>query len=208
MSERDLGFIHRFEPGEEKLTLLMLHGTGGDENDLLPLARLIQPDANVLSPRGKVLEGGMPRFFRRLALGVFDVPDLKARSVELVRFVSEASETYGFARDSVVAVGYSNGANIAASVLLEEPEVFAGAVLLHAMKPFDPDTLPDLSAKPVFLTGGRNDPMIPAAETVALEKILVSAGADVSMHWSPGGHELTQPEVEAAREWFTTTFVS
>jgi phospholipase/carboxylesterase len=204
----DLSHIHRFEPGTEPLTVLALHGTGGDENDLLPLVQLLRPAANVLSPRGKVIEGGMPRFFKRLAMGVFDVDDLKARSLELVRFVDDASSHYGFARDQVVAVGYSNGANIAGSVLLMEPDAFAGAALFHAMKPFDPPTAPELSGTPVFLTGGRLDPMIPADQTSALEELLASAGADVTMHWSPGGHELTHVEVDAAGRWMASTFVS
>ena len=202
----ELSHIHRFEPGTEALTVLALHGTGGDENDLLPLMRLLRPGANVLSPRGKVLEGGMPRFFKRLAMGVFDVEDLKARSLELVRFVDDASSHYGFARDRVVAIGYSNGANIAGSVLLLEPDAFAGAALFHAMKPFDPPTEPNLSGKSVFLTGGRLDAMIPADQTSALEGLLASAGADVTMHWSPGGHELTQAEVDAARRWMAASF--
>lgn len=208
MSEQDLGFIHRYEPGEDDLTLLMLHGTGGDENDLLPVAKVLHPTANVLSPRGKVLEGGMPRFFRRRAMGVFDVEDLKARSLELVSFVDAAAETYGFDRARVVAAGYSNGANIAGSVLLLKPEALAGAALLHAMKPFDVEAPPQLDRKPIFLSGGERDQMIPADQTVALKEMLESAGADVTMHWAPGGHELTQPEVEAAREWFASTFVS
>lgn len=203
MSSPDLGFIHRFEPGNTGMTILALHGTGGDENDLLPLARLLAPDANILSPRGKVLEGGMPRFFRRLAMGVFDVEDLKQRSLELIRFVDDASNSYGFVRDEVMAVGYSNGANIAGSILLLEPEALAGAALLHAMKPFDTDGSESLGGKPVFLSGGRRDPMIPASQTEALEQMLVSAGAQVTMHWSSGGHELTQPEVDAARDWFS-----
>jgi predicted esterase len=207
MSEKDLDFIHRYELGNDDLTLLMLHGTGGDENDLLPVAKMLHPTANVLSPRGKVLEGGMPRFFRRRAMGVFDVEDLKARSLELVRFVDAAAETYGFARDQVVAAGYSNGANIAGSILLLDPGAFTGAALLHAMKPFDVDSPPQLDRKPIFLSGGERDQMIPSDQTVALEEMLVSAGADVTMHWAPGGHELTHPEVEAAREWFASTFV-
>ena len=141
-------------------------------------------------------------------MGVFDIDDLKQRSIELVRFVDEAADTYGFDRGRVVATGYSNGANIAASILLMRPDAFAGAALFHAMKPFDPEVTPDLAGKPLFLSGGQRDPMIPAAETSALEKMLASAGADVTMHWAPGGHELTQPEIEAAREWFTSTFVS
>ncbi|MEA2451893.1 MAG: phospholipase/carboxylesterase [Actinomycetota bacterium] len=181
----ELEFVHRYEPGADDLTILALHGTGGDENDLLPLARMLHPTANVLSPRGQVLEGGMPRFFRRLAMGVFDVEDLKVRSVELVRFVDAAAEAYGFRRDLVVAVGYSNGANIAGSILLLEPKAFAGAALLHAMKPFEVDPLPTLEGTPIFLSGGQRDQMIPADQTVALKEMLGSAGADLTMYLGP-----------------------
>ena len=202
----ELGFIHRFEAGDGPLTILALHGTGGDENDLLPLVRMLYPEANVLSPRGKVLEGGMPRFFRRLSMGVFDVEDLKLRAEELVTFVDASAVAYGFDRQRVIAVGYSNGANIAAGVLFMGA-AFAGAALFHAMKPFDPSSMPDLAGIPVFLSGGRMDPMIPAAQTSELEEGLASAGANVTMFWAPGGHELTHPEVEAAREWFASSFV-
>lgn len=207
MRAPDLGFIHRYEPGGAELTVLALHGTGGDESDLLPLVKMLCPTATVLSPRGKVLEGGMPRFFRRLAMGVFDIEDLKQRSLELIRFVDAAADSYDFDRSMVVAVGYSNGANIAGSVLLMDPGALAGAALFHAMKPFEPAVAPNLSGKPVFLSGGQRDPMIPADQTIALEKLLDSAGAHVTMHWAPGGHELTDLEVEAAREWFASTFV-
>jgi predicted esterase len=207
MSAPELGFIHRYEAGSTNLTILALHGTGGDENDLLPLIRMLHPTANVLSPRGKVLEGGMPRFFRRLAMGVFDVEDLKSRTVELSGFVTDASKSYGFDPSRVVAVGYSNGANIAASMLLMDPEVLTGAALLHAMKPFDLDAPVDLTDKPIFLSGGERDQMIPRDQTHALAELFTSAGADLTMHWSPGGHELTQPEVDQVREWLTTTFV-
>jgi predicted esterase len=204
----DLGFIHRFEPGTDALTVLALHGTGGDENDLLPLVRMLHPTANVLSPRGRVLEGGMPRFFKRLAMGVFDVPDLKERAAELIRFIDAAAGHYGFERKRVVAVGYSNGANIGGAVMLLDPQALAGAALFHAMKPFDPESLPNLTGKPVFLSGGRMDPMIPADQTLALESLYRSAGAEVEMFWSPGGHELTHPEVEAAEGWFATQFAT
>lgn len=204
----DLGFVHRFEPGSEDITILALHGTGGDESDLLPLVKMLHPTASVLSPRGKVMEGGMPRFFRRLAMGVFDVDDLKARSAELIRFVDDASAAYGFARDRVVAVGYSNGANIAGSILLLSPAALAGAALLHAMKPFDVDPLPALEGKPIFLSGGQRDQMIPPDQTAALAQMLESGGADVTVHWSAGGHELTQPEVEEVRRWMGEKFGS
>ena len=193
--------IHLFEPGSDAVTLLLLHGTGGDEHDLLPLGRMLYPDANLLSPRGKVLEAGMPRFFRRLSMGVFDVEDLKARATDLLAFVDDAAPFYGFDRNRVVVVGYSNGANIAAGMLLSVDRPFAGAALLHAMTPFEPDPLPDLSGVHVLLTGGRRDQMIPAASTEHLSQQLTSAGADVSLHWEPGGHELMPAEVDAAKEW-------
>jgi predicted esterase len=203
----DLSHIHRWEPGTDELTVLALHGTGGDENDLLPLVKMLHPTANVLSPRGKVLEGGMPRFFRRLAMGVFDLEDLKARSTELIAFVDDAAREYGFDRNRVVVAGYSNGANIGGAMLFMSPGTFAGAALFHAMKPFDPEHTIDLSGAPVFLSGGRMDPMIPADQTEALGDLLESAGANLTMFWGPGGHELTNPEVEAARDWFATFFV-
>jgi phospholipase/carboxylesterase len=193
-------FQHRFVPGESTLTLLLLHGTGGDENDLLPLGKHLAPDANLLSPRGKVLENGMPRFFRRLAMGVFDVEDLKARTDELERFVRDATTEYGLS-GPIVAVGYSNGANIGASLLLRHPKLLRGAGLLHAMVPYEPEDPIDLSGTSVLMTAGERDPMIPLDQTRALEKILSEAGAEVDLHLEPGGHELTQAEVDAAARW-------
>lgn len=197
----ELDHIHRFEPGSDATTLLLLHGTGGDEHDLVGLGRLLHPTANLLSPRGNVLEAGMPRFFRRLRMGVFDVEDLKARAGDLLGFVDDAARLYGFARDKVVVVGYSNGANIAAGMLLSTDHPFAGAALLHAMTPFEVDSPPDLAGVHVLLTGGRRDQMIPAASTEQLGDVLRSAGADVSVHWEPGGHELTQTEVDVVTGW-------
>ena len=193
-------FVHRFVPGESSLTLLLLHGTGGDENDLLPLGRTIAPKANLLSPRGKVLENGMPRFFRRLAMGVFDVEDLKARTDELADFVNDAVKEYGL-DGPVVAVGYSNGANIGGSLLLRHPKVLRGAALLHAMVPYEAPAGLDLKGTSVLMTAGERDPMIPLDQTRELERILREAGADVNLHLEPGGHELTQPEVDATEVW-------
>src|SRR5216110_3498545 len=150
-------FLHEFVHGNSNGTLLLLHGTGGNERDLIPLGRELDPNAALLSPRGKVLENGMPRFFRRLAEGVFDVEDLKHRTNELADFVAAAAEHYGFAADKVVAVGYSNGANIAASLLLLRPEVLSAAVLFRAMVPLVPDTPPNLSAVRVWIGGGTDD---------------------------------------------------
>src|SRR5215468_4655236 len=144
-------FIHEFIPGNSSRTLLLLHGTGGNERDLLPIGRELDPDASLLSPRGKILENGMPRFFRRLAEGVFDLEDLKYRTNELTDFVTAAAQHYGFASDNLVAVGYSNGANIAASMLLLRPEALPTAILFRAMVPLYPDTLPDLSSVQVWI---------------------------------------------------------
>ena len=199
----DLGFIHRFVPAAEAdrpITLLALHGTGGNEQDLIPLAESLLPGAAILSPRGKVLERGMPRFFRRLAEGVFDIPDLKFRTHELADFIDAARREYRF-NGNIVAVGYSNGANIAASLMLLHPRALAGAVLFRVMAPFVPDFAPDLSGTKALLAGGRHDRIVPQTGTLKLSEILQSAGAAVSLHWHDGGHELGQDDVEAAQRW-------
>lgn len=197
-----LGFTHRWEPraGSDR-TLLLLHGTGGDENDLIPLGDLIDPGANLLSPRGQVLEQGMPRFFRRLAEGVFDMDDLRARTHGLADFVEEAARAYAFPTDGVTAVGFSNGANVAAAMLLLRPGLVRQAILLRAMVPLEPSPLPALAGTRVFLAGGQHDPIIPPANTERLAGILRSAGAEVALRWSPVGHQLTRADVDAARAW-------
>ena len=199
----EAGFVHRFDPAKEPgaPTLLLLHGTGGDENDLLPLGRMLDERAALLSPRGKVLENGMPRFFRRLSMGVFDEEDLVNRTHELASFVEEAASEYGLDPKRLFAVGFSNGANIAASLLLLHPELLAGAVLLRAMTPFELETLPDLSGTPVYLAAGRSDQMIPPESTERLAELLREAGAEVTLDWQPGGHGIGRAEVEAARDW-------
>jgi phospholipase/carboxylesterase len=199
----DLGFIHRFIPATERdnpVTLLVLHGTGGNEEDLIPLGQALLPEAAILSVRGKVLERGMPRFFRRLAEGVFDEEDLKFRTLELAQFIEAAGRAYGFGGD-VIAVGYSNGANIAASLMLMYPPVLAGAVLFRAMVPLVPDATPDLAGKQVLLAAGRQDPIAAQSGTVKLVEMLKSAGAIVSLHWHEGGHELGQDDIAAAQRW-------
>jgi predicted esterase len=197
-------FIHEFVPGKSDRTLLLLHGTGGNERDLIPLGRDIDPTASLLSPRGKVLENGMPRFFRRLAEGVFDLEDLKNRTNELADFVAAAAQHYGFAADKVVAVGYSNGANIAASMLLLRPEILSAAILFRAMVPLVPERQPNLSSARVWIGAGSNDPIIPTSETKRLAELLRSAGADVTMRHFSAGHELTPADVETARDWMMT----
>ena len=196
--------IHRFLPSAspDAPTILALHGTGGDENDLLPLARMVSTDAAVLSPRGNVLEHGMPRFFKRLSEGVFDLPDLHARTADLAQFIASASAKYKFDPSRVVALGYSNGANIAASLLLSHPGVLKGGILLRAMVPFEPDHPPSLQGTSVLISAGREDPMIPQASTSRLAALLKQAGADVTLSWYDTGHGLVPREMEQATRWF------
>ena len=202
MSALDL-HQHRWEPAAspDGMTLLLLHGTGGDESDLLPLGRLIAPGAALLSPRGNVLEHGAPRFFRRLAEGVFDLDDLHARTEELARFIEDAAERYSFSTSRLYAVGFSNGANIAASVLLSKPGTIAGAVLLRAMTPFEPAGLADLSATSVLLSQGRQDPIVSSVTAERLAELLRDRGADVELVWQGASHGLVQGDVTAATRW-------
>ncbi|HSL00053.1 MAG TPA: alpha/beta hydrolase [Rubrobacteraceae bacterium] len=201
MSERDLGFVHNFIPGKTDATLLLLHGTGGSEDDLIPLGRELAPGAAILSPRGKILEHGAPRFFRRLAEGVFDHEDLVFRTHELARFAEDAAAEYGFDRSKLVAAGYSNGANIAASVMLLYPDLLRAAVLFRAMVPFELEETPNLRGVPVFLAAGRMDGMIPPDNTERLAEVLTEAGADLDLRWRDIGHSLSYEEVVEAKEW-------
>lgn len=194
--------IYRKGNGETNRTLLLLHGTGGNENDLLPLANHIDPSANVLSVRGNVLENGMPRFFRRLAEGVFDEEDLIFRTKELNEFLDEAAEKYEFDRNNIIAVGYSNGANIAASLLFHYENALKGAILHHPMVPRRGIELPNLTGTDVFIVAGTNDPICPAKESEDLYSLLENAGANVKLHWEDYGHQLTMNEVIAARSWY------
>lgn len=182
-------------------TLLLLHGTGGNEYDLLQLGAALDPSANLLSPRGKVLENGLPRFFRRLAEGVFDEEDILRQSYDLNEFIKAAAGRYGFDRSRVTAVGYSNGANIAVSLLLLHPGTLASAVLFHAMVPLEPPELPALENLRVFLGAGESDPMIPPSKTAELVRLLQRTGADLTVHWESTGHGLNRNEVEAAASW-------
>jgi predicted esterase/catechol 2,3-dioxygenase-like lactoylglutathione lyase family enzyme len=205
---------HVFEPGAagagdrvdgagdaSGATLLLLHGTGGDERDLLPLGRLLAPGAALLSPRGPVNENGMPRFFRRVAEGVFDVDDLFARAGDLAAFLDEAAAHYGLDRGRIFAAGFSNGANAAVGVLLRHPGALSGAVLLSPMLPYDPGEPPSLEGVPVFIGAGRRDPIAPAAQVERLEATLRAAGADVRVDWEDGGHAISRAEVDAAATW-------
>jgi predicted esterase len=206
MIAAESSFIHRFVPAAAtgpKITLLLLHGTGGDEDDLIPLGQQLVPGAALLSPRGRVLEHGMPRFFRRLAEGVFDVEDLKLQTDGLAEFVANASHKYGLDQsgNKMVAVGYSNGANIASSLLLTHPRQLSGAVLFRPMVPFRPNPVPELKDVPVLLAAANRDQIVSPQETSELSQILASAGARVTTHWHPGGHELGADDVAAAKDW-------
>ncbi len=208
-----LGFIHRYIPPSDartgSATLVLLHGTGGDEDDLLPLGRALLPGAGMLSPRGKVLERGAARFFRRLKEGVFDQEDLARRTEELAAFIDHAADRYLFARDEIIAVGFSNGANIAASLLLRRPGVLHGAVLLSPMVPFKMSSLPDLNGTSVFIGAGRNDPIVPADDAERLAAMLERAGADVTLYWTNAGHETSDSEIAEAKRhiarWIAST---
>lgn len=199
---------HIFQRGtdETKPTLLLLHGTGGTESDLLPLADRVDRTASILSVRGNVLENGMPRFFRRLAEGIFDEEDLIYRTKELYEFLEEAASKYGFDRNHMVAIGYSNGANIAGSLLFHYEDALQGAILHHPMVPRKGVELPDLSDKPVFIAAGTNDPICSPMESKELQSILEKANADVELHWESYGHQLTLSEVDAAAEWYRKHF--
>lgn len=203
MTAATLTLAHRWQPASQPTlpTLLLLHGTGGNETSLLQLGPLLLPGAALLSPRGNVLERGMPRFFRRIAPGRFDLADLRVRTHELADFVAQASTVYGFDAGNVIAAGYSNGANIAASTLLLRPQTLHRAVLFHPMVPLVPAQLPDLSGRQIFIAAGRRDPMTPPEQAEQLAAMLREAGAAVTMHWQPGGHELTMEEIEAAHDW-------
>ncbi|GHI01206.1 alpha/beta hydrolase [Neobacillus kokaensis] len=195
---------HIFNKGKDptKPTLVLLHGTGGNELDLLPLAGIIDDKASVLSVHGNVLENGMPRFFRRLAEGVFDEEDLIFRTKELNGFLDEAAEKYRFNRDNIIAIGYSNGANIAASLLFHYQHALKGAILHHPMVPRKGIDLPDLSGKSVFIAAGTNDPICSPLESAELQSLLEKANAKVELHWENRGHQLTNEEAAAAARWY------
>jgi phospholipase/carboxylesterase len=202
-----LGFMHRYIPPLGKddnsaLTLLLLHGTGGNEDDLLPLGRELDPHAGLLSPRGKILEADrIPRFFRRLAEGIFDIEDLKFRTFELARFVENASKIYKFDLNKIIAVGYSNGANIAASMLLLKPQTLSGAVLFRAMVPLVPDSLGDLSEKRILLSSGLRDPIATRQEAERLYGLFKQARAIIDLQWQNSGHDLTEDDIHVAKQW-------
>lgn len=193
---------HVWLPGEGGSPLVLLHGTGGDENDLLGLREHLSPGSPALSVRGEVLENGMPRFFRRLREGVFDEDDLRTRVDELADFLAAAETEYGIAPGSEVVAGFSNGANIASALLFRRPEALAGAVLLAAMAPFrhgPPQA--DLTGKRVAVVNGRHDPMATPAHTETLTDELRAAGAEVAVVDHDGGHTIEPRTLPQIREF-------
>lgn len=198
-----LSFTHRFVPAQagNTRTLLLLHGTGGNEDSLLPLGRALAPGSALLSPRGQVLEQGMPRFFRRFAEGVFDVADLKTRTHDLAGFIRAAAREFRLDPVGITAVGFSNGANIAASLLLLHPGLVRSAILFRAMLPFEPESLPALGSTRVRLGAGRHDPIIAPENVARLAQLLEQSGASVTLDWQEAGHQLAPGEVEAAAAW-------
>lgn len=202
-----LDFVHRYVPGaaENSRVLLLLHGTGGNEDDMLPLGRGLDPHATVLSPRGKVLENGMPRFFRRLSEGVFDEEDVVRRANELADFVAAAARQYGFHPADVTAVGYSNGANIAAAMMLLRPEAFSSALLLRAMVPLSEPADTDLTGKRALISAGQMDPIVPAENAQRLAHLLKARGAQVSLVVQQASHGLVQADLLTAKEWLRTS---
>jgi phospholipase/carboxylesterase len=200
----DLGFIHRFLPAEDSAngeTLVVLHGTGGDENDLIGIGQAIAPGAAILSPRGNVLENGAPRFFRRLAEGVFDPKEVRSRAEELARFIRAAVVTYRLDPTRVFALGYSNGANVASTVMFVEPGILQGAILFRPMLVYEPTERKDLSGSAVFISAGRMDPIVPTASVERLVKLFELAHAEVTLKWQLVGHNLVPSEVSEAANW-------
>ena len=198
--------IYKEGTNSSKPVLLLLHGTGGNEEDLLPLAEIIDSEASVISVRGNVLENGMPRFFKRLAEGIFDEEDLIFRTKELKEFLDDAAEQYKFNRQNIVAIGYSNGANIAASLLFHYKDALKGAILHHPMVPRRGITLPNLNETNIFIAAGVNDPICTEQESMELKEVLEDAGANVQIHWENRGHQLTMSEVQAAKQWYEQQF--
>ena len=202
----DLGFIHRFRPAPSPGTgdtLLVLHGTGGNEDDLVGIAQTVAPGAAVISPRGKVLEGGAPRFFRRLAEGVFEPEEVRSRGKELAKFLRGAAKRYDLDAKRIFALGYSNGANIASTLMLIDPGLIRGAVLLRPMLVFEPEEASDLTGVPVLISAGKVDPIVPTASVEKLVKLLENRGAEVTLKWQLGGHNLVPSEVKEAADWLT-----
>ena len=200
----DLGFVHRFLPAPETgsgETLIVLHGTGGDENDLIGIGQAVAPGAAILSPRGNVSENGASRFFKRLAEGVFDPKEVRSRADELARFIRAAITRYGLDPTRIYALGYSNGANVASTVMFIEPALLQGAILFRPMVVFEPEETRDLSGSSVLISAGRMDPIVPASSVERLVELFEASRAEVTLKWQLTGHSLAPSEVREAAEW-------
>ena len=219
IKSNDFGFNHifinsfsngsnnkKYDDKNKKLTLVLLHGTGGNEEDLIFLGKKIEPNASILSPRGKVLENGLPRFFRRLSEGVFDLEDLRIRSHELADFIQKCSLHYKFDLENTIAIGFSNGANISVSMLFLRPEVLQGTILFRAMVPFIPDPLPNLSSKKILLSAGLEDPIVSRNETENLFRLFQKTNAIITLKWQPSSHNLIQEDILVAKPWISYNF--
>ena len=219
IKSNDFGFNHifinsfsngsnnkKYDDRNKKLTLVLLHGTGGNEEDLILLGKKIEPNASILSPRGKVLENGLPRFFRRLSEGVFDLEDLRIRSHELADFIQKCSLHYKFDLENTIAIGFSNGANISVSMLFLRPEVLQEAILFRAMVPFIPDPLPNLSSKKILLSAGLEDPIVSRNETENLFRLFQKTNAIITLKWQPSSHNLIQEDILVAKPWISYNF--
>lgn len=202
---QELGFIYNYIPSSGENTLLLLHGTGGNEDDLLTIGQMLDQKASILAPRGKVVENGMPRFFRRISPGVFDIEDLKFRVSELTEFIMLACKKHSIDQRSLIGVGYSNGANTAAGLIMLEPTLLKRSILFRVMLPFLPERIPELSGTRVFISGGKYDQMISEEGTLELKNILQKSGADVKMNWEQSTHALSAGEINKAREWLLNT---
>lgn len=195
-----MSMIHQFIKGSTDTTLVLLHGTGGSEQDLIPLARELSPEANILTLRGDVVENGMSRFFRRHAEGVLDLEDLKKQTDRFLDFLEEAATKYEVDRNRMIPLGYSNGANLIGSALYRQ-NAFKASLLFHPMVPDRSLSVPDLTGANVFISAGERDPICPKTETEELTFTLRQAGAEVELFYHSGGHELRMEEVTAARTW-------
>ncbi len=200
----DLGFVHRFVSAGDSAsgeTLIVLHGTGGNENDLVGIGQTVAPGAAILSPRGNVLENGAPRFFKRLAEGVFDPKEVRSRAEELTRFIRTAIAKYELDASRIYVLGYSNGANIASTVMFIEPRLLKGAVLFRPMLVYEPEERGDLSGTSVFISAGRMDPIVPVKSVERLAELFESSHAEVALKWQQTGHNLVPSEVREAADW-------
>jgi phospholipase/carboxylesterase len=195
-------FIHQFVPGKSGATILLLHGTGGDENDLMPIGKGLAPGSAILSPRGRVSEHGAARFFARIAPGVFDEKEVRTRAAELAEWIESAIAKYSIDQTKIYALGYSNGANIAAAMMLLHPGVIAGGLLLRPMAVIRPQPLPDLKGAPILISAGQHDHEIPAPEAEALGRLLSEAGAVVDFAMQNSGHELIPTDFQIGKQWF------